>query len=38
MTGKYGGFFRVIGAGDSVFRGDVSGICLFGVVSSGSLP
>ena len=37
MIGKYGSFFCVFGTGDGVFRGDVGGVCLFGVVSGRSL-
>lgn len=34
MIGKSGGFFCVSGTGNGVLRGDVGGICLFGLISS----
>lgn len=34
MIGKFRGFFCVFGAGDGIFRGNVSGVCLFGLTSS----
>lgn len=37
MTGKYGGFFCIFSPGNGLFRGDVSGVCLFSGSGSGSL-
>lgn len=35
--GEFRGFFCVFGAGYGLFRGNVGGVYLFGVVGSGSL-
>ena len=37
MISKYGGFFCLFSAGNSIFRGDAGSVCLLSVAGSGSL-